>query len=119
MYYLKDFSNNTLVLRPEGTAGLIRFILENNLQYNLPLKYYYNGAMFRYEKPQKGRMRQFFQLGIEFLGSKDIFSDVEVIVIAFELLKNIFNDDKHKFIVINFFFFLIKIKRLKSILLVL
>ncbi len=65
MYTLKDLSDNNLVLRPEGTAGLMRMILETkNQKYQLPKKLYYAGPMFRYERPQKGRLRQFYQIGI-------------------------------------------------------
>ena len=64
MYTLKDLSENNLVLRPEGTAGLMRMILETNQKYQLPKKLYYTGPMFRYERPQKGRLRQFYQIGI-------------------------------------------------------
>lgn len=60
MYTLKDLNNNTLVMRPEGTAGLLRMVLETNLRYSLPKKLYYDGPMFRYERPQKGRLRQFY-----------------------------------------------------------
>lgn len=90
MFTLKDLSNNNLVLRPEGTASLMRYLLENNLQFDLPAKYYYHGPMFRYEKPQKNRLRQFYQIGLENLGSKDFFSDVETIYIANQILKEIF-----------------------------
>jgi len=63
MYSLKDHSDNVLVLRPEGTAGLMRMILESNTKNKLPKKLYYEGPMFRYERPQKGRLRQFYQIG--------------------------------------------------------
>ncbi len=63
MYNIKDLSGNTLVLRPEGTAGIMRLILEKNLEMQLPQKLYYIGPMFRYERPQKGRLRQFYQIG--------------------------------------------------------
>ena len=63
MYNLKDLSDNNLVLRPEGTAGLMRMMLETNMKFNLPKKFYYDGPMFRYERPQKGRLRQFYQIG--------------------------------------------------------
>lgn len=73
MYTLKDLSNNKLVLRPEGTAGLMRMILETNQKYQLPKKFYYDGPMFRYEKPQKGRLRQFYQIG-KFKNLSQIYS---------------------------------------------
>ena len=106
MYTLKDLSENNLVLRPEGTAGLMRMILETNQKYQLPKKLYYTGPMFRYERPQKGRLRQFYQIGIikrwifkrglkindlgaENIGFKDYFGDVEIILIAYEILQSL------------------------------
>ena len=60
MYSLFDKNNESLTLRPEGTAGVARAFISNGLSQNLPQKYYYFGPMFRYERPQKGRKRQFF-----------------------------------------------------------
>lgn len=72
MYSFKDLGGNDLVLRPEGTAGAIRMMLNNpNLMQfaeKEPAKMYYWGPMFRYERPQAGRLRQFYQLGIENVG---------------------------------------------------
>ena len=61
---------NMLTLRPENTAGVVRAMISGGLTQSLPLKYFYAGPMFRYERPQKGRMRQFHQIGIEYLGPK-------------------------------------------------
>ena len=72
MYSFKDLGGNDLVLRPEGTAGAIRHLLNNNfLMQHIekePVKVWYWGPMFRYERPQAGRLRQFYQLGIENVG---------------------------------------------------
>lgn len=72
--------NNTI--RPEGTAGVARAIIENKLYTTLPLKFYYMGSMFRYERPQKGRYRELRQLGVEVYGSNDEITDVETINLA-------------------------------------
>jgi len=90
MYRFQDLSGRKLVLRPEGTAGVVRMFIEKAMaSTTLPKKFYYCGPMFRYEKPQKGRLRQFYQLGIENLGSKDVFSDIELITIADTLMKSL------------------------------
>ena len=87
MYDFTDKGNREMVLRPEGTAGAIRAIVENKLYVNAdPLKIYYLGSMFRYEKPQKGRQRQFTQFGIEMLGERSSLIDVEAILMADEIL---------------------------------
>ena len=66
MYTFSDKKNRSLTLRPEGTASVVRAIVENKLYSgNLPLKLFYIGSMFRYERPQKGRMREFCQIGVE------------------------------------------------------
>ena len=87
MYYFKDKGDRQMVLRPEGTAGTIRAIAENKL-YALSkfAKYYYEGPMFRYENPQKGRQRQFSQFGVEILGDKSPLLDAEVILLASTIL---------------------------------
>ncbi len=90
MYQFKDLSGRSLVLRPEGTAGVARMFLENGFaKSTLPKKYFYAGPMFRYEKPQKGRYRQFYQFGIECLGSADVSFDIETLMIADEFLKGL------------------------------
>ncbi len=86
MYTFEDRSGERLTLRPENTAGVVRAVLSNKLDQSLPLKVFYAGPMFRYERPQKGRLRQFHQVGIEMLGVADALADVEVIAIGFDLL---------------------------------
>ncbi|WP_342252275.1 histidine--tRNA ligase [Spiroplasma endosymbiont of Amphibalanus improvisus] len=88
MFEFLDKKHRAMVLRPEATAATIRAILENNLhnKYELPLKQFYIGPMFRYERPQKGRLRQFHQFGIECVGSKSPYLDVEIITIMWHLL---------------------------------
>jgi hypothetical protein len=68
MYCFNDKGGESLTLRPEGTAGVVRAFVSNGMQQNLPVKFYYSGPMFRYERPQKGRQRQFTQFGVELLG---------------------------------------------------
>lgn len=84
-------SSTSLTLRPEGTAGTVRSFVENKMYANpdLPVKLYYMGPMFRHERPQKGRMRIFNQFGIECLGNKSPYTDVESIVLAFSILKSL------------------------------
>jgi len=80
MYTFPDKKGRLLTLRPEGTASIVRAILENKMySEKLPLKLFYIGNMFRYEKPQKGRMREFWQLGIESIGSDNPIIDAEAI----------------------------------------
>ncbi|XGC81733.1 histidine--tRNA ligase [Bdellovibrio bacteriovorus] len=88
-YDFTDRSGEKLTLRPEGTAGVARAFISEGLSQNLPLKYYYSGPMFRYERPQKGRYRQFYQLGAECLGYDSPLADVECISLAWDLLKKI------------------------------
>ncbi len=87
MYEIADRGGENIVLRPEGTAAVARAVISNGLTQSLPLKYFYAGPMFRYERPQKGRMRQLHQIGLELFGVTDSIGDVEVISIAFETLK--------------------------------
>ncbi|MGN1277391.1 MAG: histidine--tRNA ligase [Floccifex sp.] len=84
-------SSTSLTLRPEGTAGVVRSFVENKMYSNpdLPVKLYYMGPMFRHERPQKGRMRIFNQFGIECLGNKSPYVDVETITLAFSILKSL------------------------------
>lgn len=84
MYTFNDRGDRSLTLRPEGTASVVRAFVQNKLygSANQPQKLFYNGPMFRYERPQQGRMRQFVQLGVEALGSKDPAIDAEVITLA-------------------------------------
>ena len=78
-YSFADRGGELLTLRPENTAGVVRAMISGGLTQSLPLKYFYAGPMFRYERPQKGRMRQFHQVGIEYLGPNDALADAEVI----------------------------------------
>jgi len=81
MYTFEDRSGRSLTLRPEGTASVVRSALEHTLvPQGSSIKLYYSGPMFRYERPQKGRMRQFWQIGIEILGAAEPSADAEVIV---------------------------------------
>ncbi|OEF98927.1 histidine--tRNA ligase [Vulcanibacillus modesticaldus] len=83
MYTFKDKGDRSLTLRPEGTASVVRSFVENKLYADPdPVKLYYIGPMFRYERPQSGRMRQFTQIGVEALGSNDPRIDAEVISMA-------------------------------------
>ncbi len=79
MYTFADKGGESLTLRPENTAGVARAFISGNLQQQLPLKYFYSGPMFRHERPQKGRLRQFHQIGIELLGVPVPTADIEVI----------------------------------------
>lgn len=89
MYTFYDKGGRKLCLRPEGTAQVVRSYLENNLkQLPQPVKLYYFGPMFRYEKPQKGRFREFYHFGIEALGEESPNLDVEVIYISIKAMEN-------------------------------
>ena len=89
MYTFIDRSNDQLTLRPEGTAGIARAIISNGLTQDLPLKYFYYGPMFRYERPQKGRLRQFTQVGVEVYSKPGLEKDFEVIYLAANFLKDL------------------------------
>lgn len=86
MYTFADRSGDSITLRPEGTAGVARAFISGGLAQSLPLKLFYTGPMFRHERPQKGRLRQFHQVGIEFLGVDSPLADVEVIAMAWRML---------------------------------
>jgi histidyl-tRNA synthetase len=86
MYLFKDLGGDEIVLRPEGTAGVARAFISEGLTQNLPLKLFYRGPMFRYERPQKGRYRQFYQVGVELLGIDKPQADVELIAMAQQFL---------------------------------
>lgn len=87
-YEITDKSGRELVLRPEGTAGVIRSIVENKLldKYPNPLKLFYIEPMFRYERPQSGRLRQFTQCGIECVNTNSYMDDVEIIALAYNFI---------------------------------
>ena len=90
MYDFHDKGDRHVTLRPEGTAGVVRAFVENKLygpQVLKPYKVYYMGPMFRYERPQSGRLREFHQLGVEAFGSESAALDVEVIAMGYNLLK--------------------------------
>ena len=89
MYTFTDKGGDQLSLRPEGTAGVVRSFISNELKRQLPLKFFYQGPMFRYERPQKGRFRQFHQIGVELLGVESSTSDLEVISCAQILLNEL------------------------------
>jgi len=90
MYTFLDKKGRSLTLRPEGTPGVVRAYLMNKIySNNIPWKVYYIGPMFRYERPQAGRYRQFHQLGIEVLGIKDPIADFEIIKIALDFLQRL------------------------------
>lgn len=82
MYTFTDRGGRSLTLRPEGTAPVVRAFLEHKLNQSLPARFFYLGPMFRYERPQAGRMRQFHQFGIELFGAPGPLADVEVIELA-------------------------------------
>ena len=88
-YIFKDRSEDELMLRPEGTSGVVRAFLNAGLIQNLPQRFSYYGPMFRYERPQKGRLRQFKQFGIECLGLSNPMADMEVISLGHHLLEKL------------------------------
>ena len=87
MYSFADKGGENLSLRPENTAGVVRAVMTNGLTQSLPLRLFYQGPMFRYERPQKGRFRQFHQIGIELIGVKEPQGDVEAIALGAEILQ--------------------------------
>ncbi|MEZ5830068.1 MAG: histidine--tRNA ligase [Dongiaceae bacterium] len=89
MYTFTDRGGETITLRPEGTASVARAFISGGLAQHAPLKYFYSGPMFRYERPQKGRLRQFHQTGVELLGVADPMGDVEIIAVGVEFLRRI------------------------------
>ena len=89
MYSFADKGGENLSLRPENTAGVVRAVMTNGLTQSLPLRLFYQGPMFRYERPQKGRFRQFHQIGIELIGVKEPQGDVEVIALGAEILESL------------------------------
>ena len=89
MYSFQDRNGESFTLRPEGTAGIARAFVSDGLSQHSPFKVYYHGPMFRYERPQKGRQRQFHQLGVENIGGTMVFSDLEVIDLGFQFLSSL------------------------------
>jgi histidyl-tRNA synthetase len=88
MYVFEDRGGDKMALRPEGTAGVARAFIHASLFDTLPRAFYYFGAMFRYERPQKGRQRQFHQAGVEFLGTTGALADAEAIACAARFLRH-------------------------------
>lgn len=90
MYTFEDRDGTSLTLRPEGTAGTVRAYIEHNrAAIPVPQKYFYFGPMFRHERPQAGRLRQFHQFGVESLGMADPQADVEVIALLWRILSDL------------------------------
>ncbi len=86
MYSFDDRGGDSITLRPEGTAGICRALVTNGLTQSLPQKVFYAGPMFRYERPQKGRYRQFHQIGLELIGPPEPLADAEVIACGWDIL---------------------------------
>jgi histidyl-tRNA synthetase len=93
MYSFEDRGGDSLTLRPEFTAGICRAFLSNGWQQHVPLKLSAHGPLFRYERPQKGRYRQFHQLDAEIIGAGEAAADVELLCFADQLLKELGIDD--------------------------
>jgi histidyl-tRNA synthetase len=89
MYTFTDRGDRSCTLRPEGTASVVRAVIQHGLLSQGPQRLWYGGPMFRYERPQAGRQRQFHQIGLELLGFADARSDVEAIAIAWDLLADL------------------------------
>ena len=94
MYSFTDQGEDNLTLRPENTAGVARAFISNGLAQQVPCKFFYSGPMFRRERPQKGRQRQFHQIGVELLGAAQPLGDVEIIACGWELLRVLGLSDK-------------------------
>src|SRR5438309_4778582 len=94
MYSFEDRGGEEITLRPENTAGVVRAVLSNGLTQSTPLKFFYSGPMFRYERPQKGRFRQFHQIGVELLGVAQPQADIEVIALGWRILKKLGVSDR-------------------------
>ena len=86
MYTFNDRGGEEVTLRPENTAGVVRSVISNGLAQSVPLKFFYSGPMFRYERPQKGRFRQFHQIGVELIGVAQPQADIEVIALGSRIL---------------------------------
>lgn len=89
MYTFEDRGGEQITLRPEYTAGIARAFISNGLQQSTPCKFYSFGPIFRYERPQKGRMRQFHQMDLEILGVEEPQADIEVLAIAADFLNDL------------------------------
>ena len=89
MYTFTDRGGESLTLRPENTASVARAVISGGLLQSPPLKLFYSGPMFRYERPQKGRLRQFHQIGIEVIGAPEPAADIEVIALGHHILREL------------------------------
>jgi histidyl-tRNA synthetase len=89
MYTFEDRGGERVTLRPENTAGVARAVVSNGLAQSLPLRFFYYGPMFRHERPQKGRQRQFHQIGCELIGAASALADVEVIACGADILASL------------------------------
>lgn len=89
MFSFNDRDDVSLSLRPEGTAGCVRAVIEHSMLNDGEQKLWYIGPMFRYERPQKGRYRQFNQLGVEFLGNANVMADAEIIMLTARLWRDL------------------------------
>jgi histidyl-tRNA synthetase len=89
MYTFTDRGGEEITLRPEATAGIVRAVLSNGLTQSTPLKFFYTGPMFRYERPQKGRFRQFHQIDAEILGVAQPQADIELIALGWRVLREL------------------------------
>src|SRR5438874_13600285 len=86
MYTFTDRGGEEVTLRPENTAGVVRAVISNGLAQSVPLKFFYSGPMLRHERPQRGRFRQFHQIGVELIGVSQPQADVEVISLGRRIL---------------------------------
>jgi histidyl-tRNA synthetase len=89
MYTFADRGGDSITLRPENTAGICRALVTNGLTQSLPQKVFYAGPMFRYERPQKGRYRQFTQIGAELIGPAEPLADAEIIALGWDILNRL------------------------------
>ena len=90
MFIFQDRKGREIALRPEGTASTVRLICQNKLvKEGYPLKFYYWANMFRYERPQKGRYREFWQLGVELVNTKGVFADYQILKLVSDILHSL------------------------------
>ncbi|HEF3575190.1 TPA: ATP phosphoribosyltransferase regulatory subunit, partial [Campylobacter upsaliensis] len=98
MYEFIDKGGNEVCLRPEGTAGVVRSYIEHKMDKSGSVKrWFYHGSMFRYERPQKGRLREFHQFGVESFGTKSVYEDASLILMLVEIFTRL--DIKFKLII--------------------
>ncbi len=89
MYCFADKKGRLVALRPEFTASVMRAVISNGLKHKLPLKLFSSGSLFRYDRPQEGRQRQFHQVNFEYIGASDPYTDAETIILATHFLSNL------------------------------